>query len=437
MDSLTPGREAGTLPIQPPTPYLHFTPNGSPIGRVLVVHGLDASKEVMQLFSSALADGGFEVFAIDLPGHGDSPAGFEASYAGEAILRAYTHLGEDTIVAGHSLGAGLLLDLAETRRFSTLVLLAPPPTPVSRLQAGRTLIVAGMFDLPRISAFSSILADLGGPDVEYWQLSRAAHSGMIFMPEYVDKIVQWLGGEPAATETTRRLVWILTMFASAIAIGVALLPGKSLEGDSAPLPTILVRYVAAAGTAILVLRFWTPLSFMRIFAMDYLVSFLAITGLILWIQLRPKIRFNYRSVGKAVLAAAFVIGLLGFGAASHVLHFSLWNGRWWRFPIMFAAVLPLLTADEFAIRRLAPRWRSAMAALITRTLLWAIAVAGVLLVNRESMFIVMIAHLLVVFWIFIWIATEIVHRHTRDPLASAVFAAIVQGWAYAAWFVTI
>jgi hypothetical protein len=41
------------------------------------------------------------------------------------------------------------------------------------------------------------------------------------------------------------------------------------------------------------------------------------------------------------------------------------------------------------------------------------------------------------FWIGLWFATGVVHRNTREPLSAALFAAIVQGWAFAAWFVTI
>src|SRR5213079_1329864 len=104
----------------PPTPYIHtYTPTGS-LARVLVVHGLDSSKDTMQLISDALTDGGFEVYNIDLPGHGDATAGFEATLARET-LRAIVSEVKPDIVLGHSMGAGLLLDLAGDQHFSTMV----------------------------------------------------------------------------------------------------------------------------------------------------------------------------------------------------------------------------------------------------------------------------------------------------------------------------
>ena len=72
--ALQPPEENGVLPTNPPTPYIHYISQNQPHRRALVVHGLDSSKEFMQIFSSALADAGVEVYAIDLPGHGDSTA---------------------------------------------------------------------------------------------------------------------------------------------------------------------------------------------------------------------------------------------------------------------------------------------------------------------------------------------------------------------------
>src|SRR5687767_1439236 len=120
MARLEPNRQTGIFPTEPPTPYIHYSPDASQANNrvVLVVHGLDASKQTMQPISAGLADAGFEVYNIDLPGHGDSPVGFDATVAREAIRHVLVHVGPGSIVVGHSLGAGLLLDLAEDQQFS-------------------------------------------------------------------------------------------------------------------------------------------------------------------------------------------------------------------------------------------------------------------------------------------------------------------------------
>ena len=432
---LEPRRETGILPLDPATPYIHYLPAGRPRARVLVVHGLDASKETMQILSAALADGGFEVYSIDLPGHGDSPARFEAQLAERAIQNVLGTIGADSIVVGHSLGAGLLLDLAGERSFSTMVLLSPPPTPVAEVRADRVLLVSGEFDIPRIRAFAPILADTGS-HVEWWQLTWAAHSSAIFNPVHVRRIVEWLGGNGEAVRTVARLIWIGVMFVAAIALGIGLMPGRRLEALPVSIPATMVRYVLACGAAVLVLRIVMPMRWLRLFATDYLVSFLLLIGLVLWIQRRESLHVSPTAMFKAIGAAAFAIVILGLLTGSHALHIALSNGRWWRFPFIAAAGFPLFAFDELAIRCIHPRWKSAAMALITRALLWAFLMLGVLLLNREDAFLVLIAHLMVFFWIALWFAAGIVHRHTQSPFAAALFAALVQGWAFAAWFVT-
>jgi hypothetical protein len=223
---------------------------------------------------------------------------------------------------------------------------------------------------------------------------------------------------------------------SAVGLGVALMPGSALDPLTTAIPSLFVRYIAACAAARVVLHFFERLAFVRSFAMEYVVSFLFLTGVVLWIQKPPKLQVHGRALLKAAAAAAFVIGVMGFVVGSHVLHFSLTGGRWWRFPIIAAAGVFFLTFDEAFARRITPRWRSAAFALVSRILLWAFLALGVLLLRREDAFLVLIAHLMVLFWMFLWLTAEIVYRHTRDPLAAALYAALVQGWAFAAWFVT-
>ncbi len=46
-----------------------------PLGTVVVLHGFEMSKEVMGAFAALMADAGFEVVLVDLPGHGESDSG--------------------------------------------------------------------------------------------------------------------------------------------------------------------------------------------------------------------------------------------------------------------------------------------------------------------------------------------------------------------------
>ncbi len=390
--ALEPQRESGILQISPPTPYLRYVPANGLRGRVLVVHGLDVSKEVMQFISAALADGGFEVYAIDLPGHGDSPAPFDTALAEQAIRNALAQIGDDSI--------------------------------------------SGAFDVGRIREFTPMVTN-AGQNIESWQLAWGGHSSSIFNPIHIQHIVDWLGGDGGKTRTLARLIWITVMFISGAVVGIGLMPGKDLQEKPVFIPTALVRYVAACCVAILILKVIAPLAWLHLFATDYLVSFLLLTGLVLWVQQRNSLRLSPAAILKASAAAAFVIVVFGFIAGSHVLHITLSNRRWWRLPWLTLAGLPLLISDELTTRAIYPRWKSIGVALITRALLWAFLLIGVLLLNRHDAFLVLIAHLMALFWILLWFATGVVHRHTQDPFAAALFASLVQGWAFAAWFVTM
>jgi len=252
-------------------------------------------------------------------------------------------------------------------------------------------------------------------------------------------VVQWLGGDGGKTKTTARLVLIAVMFVAAIGFGVLLVPGRELEPVRAPVATMLVRYVAASAVALVVLRFVNPLHWLRLFSTDYVIGFLLVTGL----ALVAGRGFSWRGPAKsapylrATAAALYVIAVPGLLIGSRVLHMSLSDGRWWRFPFITLAGLPLFISDEWIIRRIRPRWKSEAVALLTRGLLLAFILTGVLTLNRESAFLVMIAPLIVIFWIALWFATGVIHRHTQSPIAAALFAALVQGWAFAAWFITI
>jgi hypothetical protein len=316
-----------------------------------------------------------------------------------------------------------------------MVLLSPPPIAVGEIQADRVLLITGEYDVGAVRAFAPLVNDIGSPRVEWWNLRWAAHSSAIFNPVHIQRIVDWLGGDAGKVRTTGRLLCIVAMLISGIAFGITLLPGKPVESKPIPLPSTLVRYIVALIAAILILKIVVPLAWLRLFATDYLISFLFLAGLILLIQGRRWPRTNLRNTATAVGAAAFVIVVLGLIAGSHVLHMTLSDGRWWRFPCIAAAGLPLFVVDETTIRKIHPRWKSIVAAITTRALLWAFLITGVLLLNRDDAFLVLIAHLMVFFWIALWFGAHVVHRHTQDPFAAALFAALVQGWAFAAWFV--
>ena len=440
FDRASPSVTYGVLPIEPPTPYTHFQPDSDPIDQVVLVHGLNSNKELMGTLGLSLADSGFETYAIDLPGHGDSDVPFSAIGSGLAIEAVLDYLGSAPIVVGHSMGGGLLVDLAPIRSFRKMVLLSPAPVPVESFDAGQTLIITGHLDAPRINEFIPQLIGAAGSAAEWWSFEYGAHSSALFKPTTLRLASRWMGGRPDSDRTVERFAWLVLMALTGIIGALVLLPSAPDRSelralDSPDLPRTLVSVVAAAGAAILILRVVVPLSWIRLFATDYLMSFVLLAGLLLW---RGQwLRTSRHSLMVGVIAATYVLTFFAVGVGSHFIHQIPSGTQWMRFPVLTMASFPLFMFDELQLRSIRGGPERAFAFLTTRIILWAAVITGVLLLNPDSSFLVLITHLVVLFWLVLWWMAGFVRRATADPVATALFSALVQGWAFAALFVRI
>ena len=433
-----PSAERGILPIKPATPYVRFAPDSVPIGTVILIHGLNSNKEFMQSFGMALAESGFEVYALDLPGHGDSSDPFTFELSSLAVERVIDHVGGEPLVVGHSLGGALLIDLAPTRSLGTMVLLSPPPVPVEDLGVDRILVVTGDLDAPRINEFVPLLMDAAGATGVWWKFPYGAHSSALFDPSTMGMIADWMGGTGGSIRAVQRYVWLSVMAAAGL-IGALVLAPKTSSPRTGNIGTdprwIVVSYVAASGGSLIVLRFLVPLASLGIFAADYLMSFVLVTGLLLWRGRRFRISRWGLAVGLA--AAAYVIVVFALGIGHRLFHLLPAGEQWFRLPILAAVSFPLFLSDEQSLRGGLSLWRRVGAVILTRFILWASILTGVLLFNESSSFLVLITHFVVVFWLVLWWMAGFVHRATAEPAAAALFAALVQGWVFSALFVTI
>src|SRR5262249_36053542 len=266
------------------------------------------------------------------------------------------------------------------------------PTPISQIHANRVLIATGDIDIPRIRAFLPIAADVAETTGDSWSLKWAGHSGPILNPLHLRREVEWLGGNGSSLRTGRRLLWLAVMFLCAALIGIQLMPGTKLTEVHMPIPAVLARYIVACIAALSILKLVNPLGWLNIFATDYLVGFLLLSGMVLILSLRfwdgnNATLFQEFWSGKGVLraigAAAFVIAVFGFVVGSRLVHMTLTDGRWWRFMVIVAAGLPLFVYDELITRRLVPNWHALATALITRGLFLAFLLTGVLTFTKE------------------------------------------------------
>lgn len=104
-----------------------------PIGTIISLHGFGLDKESMPGYASMFADAGFDVFMVDLPGHGESTGEFvtyslrEADAVGE-LLTQLSQKGEagPIIVFGVSLGGAVAVRTAATTELADAVIAIEP-----------------------------------------------------------------------------------------------------------------------------------------------------------------------------------------------------------------------------------------------------------------------------------------------------------------------
>jgi len=149
---------------------------------LLLLHGLGASSFSWRHNVAPLARH-FQVLAVDLPGHGRSPAPLNADYHQEALARGIMAFLDrrgicKAAVAGNSLGGGLALMLARDypERVDALILLAP---------AVALRRVPWLFYPLRLPGLGLLASALLGPWIIPLALRLAYHRRELITPEVV------------------------------------------------------------------------------------------------------------------------------------------------------------------------------------------------------------------------------------------------------------
>lgn len=146
---------------------------------VLLIHGWGGYKEGWGTLPAALADAGFRVCAVDLPGFGESPPppGFRHTPAGYAlVLGEFVRRRGPLAIVAHSMGAfpALILGARFPDLVSRLVLLGPAPLAVTSRQrwlaalplVGSLLAAAGIWrgNRDRAATFQAFVRAAAHPE---------------------------------------------------------------------------------------------------------------------------------------------------------------------------------------------------------------------------------------------------------------------------------
>src|SRR5216684_5731476 len=198
-----------------------------------------------------------------------------------------------------------------------------------------------------------------------------------------------------------------------------------------PIFRLLMEVALVSLFAVLVLRYWNPLSFVALYSGGYFASFLLMVGLALLLLHRKAVRALAPIRIATVLLAAFaglVLHLLVTGWFDATLTESWVSaGRWAWFPVLFVAALSYLLAEELLLGPSGARsaWMRLVTALALRFTAFLVIVFGIFVLHSGAILLLLLAVFLALFFVFQRMGMDLVRRETGSALAAAVFGAIL------------
>jgi pimeloyl-ACP methyl ester carboxylesterase len=459
--------------------------------KVLLIHGLAASKSALIQMGSELARWGFDCLLMDLPGHGASVETFSRRAALEAVEEVATELVAGSvqlsagrpivILIGHSFGAGLAIEAGRKNpQIGAVVAISPPGETASRTEPPRLLVLLGEFDFPFVRRGAAFLYEaatgarlplLDKPGS--WQnpentrrlvvLPWTDHTQGIFSPRSLSEIRSWLARINPETRRTAFAPWkfwlrvhlrallclsLLLLWIPLVALlGDWLRVGPDGEEATASLDFtggqglfLLWIYAGAGGAATLVLLAFNPWKPLNLMGGAYLSGFLFITGAIGCALTRPilqEIRCSGRSAGFSLLAVLILLGSVAPFVTSHFVHLELLLHRLWRFPWIAASVLPFYLFDEWVCRRRLQKlgWiRLTLFHLSTRLVLTMVLLLGFFVLKNSQFLIVLVLPGLLLTSFLCWCFAGWICRRTGSVAASTLFSTLTTAWFFSVFF---
>ncbi len=193
----------------------------------------------------------------------------------------------------------------------------------------------------------------------------------------------------------------------------------------------VLEVTAVSLLAVVILRFWNPLSFLRLYNGSYFASFLLILGSGLLLIHHRSLRALFPAkipILLLALVAGWLLHLLvtGWLDVTFTEAWLTW-ARWARAPVMFVAAVGYFLAEELLLGAPAPRGKVArfLLAFALRLIAFLVLVFGIFVLHSGAILLILLAVYLALFFVFQRMGMDIVRQQTESPIAAAVFGAIL------------
>ncbi|HEY6894319.1 MAG TPA: alpha/beta fold hydrolase [Rhodanobacteraceae bacterium] len=463
------------------TPVTTFRLAGAaPAPVVVIAHGFAGSQPLMQAFAVTLARNGYVAVTFDFPGHGRSTQPLSGGLDDVDAMQRDLLDTLDKVVAfaarvpgsdgrvgllGHSMAADIVVRYADRHpdvRGTVAVSLFLPSA--EAFHPRNLLIVDGALEAGMLKdqALAIVAGDIGeqpSPGVTYGRFDEGVarrvafardveHIGVLYSADSLREALAWFDASferSGGGFIDARGGWLGLLFLGIVALArplSALLPSVAAAGQAQPLRwrTFLSIALAPAILTPLILRV-LPTSFLPILLGDYLACHLALYGVLtalFSVALRgrdatttPMRTDRVKFVVAVVAVTAYSLLAVGLPLDAFVVSAVPPAPRVPLIGAMLLGTLPYFLADEWLVRRLAPR-RGAYAT--TKACLVLSLVIAIVLDPQRLFFLAIIVPAIAVLFVVYGLFSAWVGRRTRQPLVAASANALVFAWFIAVTF---
>lgn len=448
--------------------------SGSPLGSIVLFHGLAANKKVMSFNAQEFANMDLRVFVPDLPGHGRTSGPYSADRDDSCALALVRDLGsrqaivpERTIFAGHSLGGAIAIRTASQFPVAGVIAISPAPMRVAPgfspemvpfhdvpVLPPHSLVLTGQWEPGPITALAQELVTPGATPTttpaplstsKYQMIPGTSHVSILFSQRTFAELRAWtarlLGTNPDSLfpQNMPSLSCILGIIGLSILVPPFLremnpLPksGPVIAQLSPPFTkALLVVTVAALAVALLLATRTIPVHSVPVFNGDYLAVFLFLTGIaILGVFYKSVLALKSlvpSSVGWAC-ASALVLVLL-FAGWFELTFYEAWltPARWLRFPLLLLLLLPWHLGEEILLGEpsSSPDLRRLAKAFALRSGAYVALFLGLQYFHSGAILLFLLLAYFIIFSVLQRLACDLVRFRTQSSAAAAIFGAIL------------
>ncbi len=445
---------------------------------VVISHGFAGSQQLMQPFAVTLAKNGYLAVTFDYYGHGRNNAALvgniiEVEGATLALLEQTREVVDyalslpaangDLVSLGHSMASDIIVRYAglDERVDATIAVSMFSPSVTASSPKNLLVIVGGLENFLKQEALRVLGLATENPqeavtvgDFKDGSARRVAfadgveHVGVLYSSESMREAVNWLNllydrsGSGYADNRGLALVALVLgigLFAWPLSKWLPMV-SKPAIGASLPwrqlLPAALIPAIATP-----VALFWFPADFLGVLvggylAVHFLVYGLFTAGCIVWLRRngypQPAGDTSYLRLALASIAATvYVAGIIALVLDSYVTSFQITPGRLPLVFLMLAGTLSYFLADEWLTHG-AETARGGH--LFTRFCFLISLGLAVALSFQELFFLVIIAGVIVIYFLIYGLFSKWIYLATGHPAVGALANAVAFAWALAVVF---